>query len=66
MSVDFPPRKSAFITAGATPALGVELRALNVIGYTYAVPQPPTIATGGTGILMVLGYWMHRRRRVAA
>jgi hypothetical protein len=57
--------QDAFQTAGATPALGVELRALNVIGYTY-VPQPPTFATGGTGILLVLGYWLHCRRRAAA
>jgi MYXO-CTERM domain-containing protein len=41
--------------------------ALDVIGYdlTTVTPEPSTIAAGGTGVLMALGYWLHRRRRSA-
>jgi hypothetical protein len=58
-----PPQvQDAFATPGAAPTLGVELRALNVVGYDFVTPEPSTIAAGGTGVLMALGSWLHRRR----
>jgi hypothetical protein len=41
-----PKVQDAFATSGATPALGVELRALDVIGYDLIAPEP------GTGVLL--------------
>jgi hypothetical protein len=35
--------QDAFATPGAAPALSVELRALDVIGYDSAVPEPSTV-----------------------
>jgi hypothetical protein len=41
-----PKVQDAFATSGATPALSVELRALDVIGYDLIAPEP------GTGVLL--------------
>src|SRR5581483_3840430 len=44
-----PEVQDAFGTAGATPVLGVELRALDAIGYTRVVAQAVITASAGTG-----------------
>jgi len=44
-----PQVQDAFATPGATPNLGVELTALDVIGYT-AVPELSTVGTLGLGM----------------
>lgn len=46
-----PEVQDAFATPGADPALSAELRALNVIGYDLAAPEPGTL-------LLVSGYLM--------
>jgi hypothetical protein len=63
-----PPQvQDAFATPGANPDLGVELTALDVLGYTRVatVPEPSTLAI--TGLCGVLGFGSHllRRRRKA-
>ena len=54
-----PQVQDAIATPGANPTLGVnELTALNVIGYTLAVPEP------ASGTLLALGAaFLLRRRR---
>jgi hypothetical protein len=58
--------QDAFGTAGATPNLGIEITALDVIGYTLvtaAVPEPAAVAAWmAAGALGVAGW---RRRRTA-
>jgi hypothetical protein len=44
-----PKVQDAFATAGATPALGVELRVLDVIGFDRVSPAP--VPEPGTGLL---------------
>jgi hypothetical protein len=51
-----PQVQDAFGTPGAQPNLGVELTALDVIGYDLAAkptPEPATLALLGTGLLIV-------------
>jgi hypothetical protein len=59
-----PKVQDAFATAGAHPSLGVELRALDVIGYDLAtvaaVPEPGTLVLLGSSLL---GLAVLRRRR---
>jgi hypothetical protein len=61
-----PKVQDAYATVGAHPTLGVELRALDVIGYnlTEAVPEPGTLSLSGT-MLAVLGCLARRRTRKA-
>jgi len=47
--------QDAFATAGATPALNVEITALNVIGYQLAAPEPGTAALLGLALLGLIG-----------
>ena len=55
-----PQVQDAIATPGANPSLGVnELTALNVIGYTLAVPEPTTMGIALCGILPML---LRRRR----
>ena len=55
-----PQVQDAIATPGADPTLGVnELTALNVIGYTLAVPEPTTMGIALCGIVPVL---LRRRR----
>lgn len=52
--------QDAFATAGAMPALGLEIRALNVVGYDLVAPEP------GTMLLMagaLAGFAGRARRR---
>jgi hypothetical protein len=62
-----PQVQDAFATAGAQPVLGVELRALDVIGYTLVtplVPEPGSMTLLGAGTLVLSGYgWSRRRQR---
>ncbi len=44
-----PKCRIAFATPGATPVLGVELRGLDVIGYTRVIPPITIIASAGSG-----------------
>jgi hypothetical protein len=55
-----PQVQDAFGTPGSHPVLGVELTALDVIGYTTAVPEPGTMALFGIG-WAGLAYWRRRR-----
>ncbi len=56
-----PKVQDAFATAGSNPSLGVELRALDVIGYDrVSVPEPAALSGLGITSLMLLV----RRRRV--
>jgi hypothetical protein len=59
-----PKVQDAFATPGANPALGVELVALDAIGYDpatqVAVPEPGTMALLGTSLLGLVAL---RRRR---
>jgi len=59
-----PKVQDAFATAGATPALGVELRALDVIGYDLAVPEPATFLLFSGALAGLLGVKRATRRRV--
>jgi hypothetical protein len=56
-----PEVQDAFATAGAHPALGVELTALDVIGYGLATttPEPGTFFVVGAGLL---GAFLLKRR----
>jgi hypothetical protein len=45
--------QDAFATPGAHPQLGVELRALDVIGYDLSVPEPSTWLLVFTGLAVV-------------
>ena len=60
-----PPKvQDAFATPNAHPTLGVELTALDVIGYDpIPIPEPPTAVGAGMAALAGLAYaWRHRRR----
>lgn len=55
-----PKVQDAFGTPGANPALGVELTALDAIGYNLnPVPEPATFVMGGVALL---GVFLLRRR----
>jgi len=56
-----PQVQDAFATAGANPALGVEITALEAIGYDLSEPEPGTLILLGTG-LALLGIVARRRR----
>jgi hypothetical protein len=59
--------QDAFGTPGATPNLGVELTALDVIGYDLkAVPEPASMALMGVGALAISGLGLMRRKRQVA
>jgi hypothetical protein len=60
-----PKVQDAFATPGAQPTLGVELRALDVIGYDLvAVPEPATLTLLAVGTLALSGHgWLRRGRR---
>jgi MYXO-CTERM domain-containing protein len=58
-----PKVQDAFATPGADPSLGVELTALDVIGYTEATPEPAF--WGATGVVMLALLVVWRRRGVA-
>ncbi len=68
VSSSTPRVQDAYGTPGATPNLGVELVALDVIGYNRAMPapEPSTLASAGLAVLMGLGYTWRRRKRTAA
>jgi hypothetical protein len=48
-----PQVQDAFASPGVTPALGVELRALDVLGYDG--PAPPTITTQPVNVIVRIG-----------
>jgi hypothetical protein len=61
-----PKVQDAFATPGANPALGVELTALDVIGYDLvtgasSVPEPSMMAMVATGALLMAGFRLRRR-----
>jgi hypothetical protein len=59
-----PQVQDAFATPGANPALGVELRALDVIGYNLSVvPEPSTLAVAGLSGILCLAYGCVRCRQ---
>jgi len=61
-----PQVQDAFATVGATPSLGVELTALDVIGYNRqgTIPEPTSLTLLGAGMLIVSGYgWWRRKQR---
>jgi hypothetical protein len=64
-----PKVQDAFATPGANPSLGVELTALDVVGYTRStvtpIPEPSTLAIAGISGIVALGYACIRRRRAA-
>ncbi|MCC6394257.1 MAG: NF038122 family metalloprotease [Bryobacterales bacterium] len=55
-----PQVQDAFATPGATPNLGVELTALDILGYDLAAPEPSTAAFLAVGLLAGV-YWKRRR-----
>jgi hypothetical protein len=57
-----PEIQDAFATQGAHPSLGVELRALDVIGYNY-VPEPGSVTLLGLG---AIGFLFVKRRPLLA
>jgi hypothetical protein len=61
-----PQVQDAFATPGAHPALGVELTALDVIGYTFkpqsSVPEPGTYAFMGAFAVAGLAFVRRRNR----
>jgi hypothetical protein len=59
-----PQVQDAFATSGANPSLGVELTALDVIGYTEATPEP--VFWGATGAIMLALLAIRRRRGMEA
>jgi hypothetical protein len=63
-----PKVQDAFATPGAHPTLGVELRALDVIGYDPAIPEPASLALLGTALAGFGAIRRHAgpRRRAAA
>jgi hypothetical protein len=61
-----PQVQDAFATPGANPALGAEIRALDVIGYTLTspIPEPGSVAlvACGLGLLIMAKRRTHRGR----
>ena len=59
-----PPARvqDAFATPGAQPNLGIELRALDVIGFDSAVPEPETGILLGTALALLAGLTRYRAR----
>jgi PEP-CTERM motif-containing protein len=64
-----PKVQDAFATPHASPALGVELTALDVIGYDLtnsgAVPEPATLSIWGLGVGMAALAHRKRKRKTA-
>jgi hypothetical protein len=55
--------QNAFGTPGAQPNLGIELTALDIIGYDLVVPEPGTMVLLGAGLAMAVV--VKRRRRIS-
>jgi len=53
--------QDAFGTPGSQPNLGVELRALDVIGFDSAVPEPATWILLATALAVLWGHGRYRR-----
>ena len=62
-----PKVQDAFPTPFATPLLSVELTALDVIGYNFAVAQPAVPEPGSPSLLATallgMGVWRRKRAR---
>jgi hypothetical protein len=56
-----PAVQDAFATPGADPSLGVEITALEAVGYDLAAPEPGTMGLLGLGFTG-LGAFVYRRR----
>jgi len=58
-----PEVQDAFGTPGATPNLGVELTALDVLGYDLETPEPATAALAAAALVVFGGLKTVRRKR---
>jgi hypothetical protein len=54
--------QDAFSSGGSAPALGVELRALDVIGYDFVAPEPSTGLLLASALAVLAG--LTRRRAI--